>query len=652
MNSQRRVAMQIIALLLGILATGMVRAGDNIGYSVLFIPKELLKNANSVCRMDEREFEIRNAGEAVYRHKFAITILNQNGAPYAEFVEFYDRFIDIRDISGTLYDANGAVVRKVKKKDIRDQSATGDQSLADDSRVRVHNFYYSQYPYTIEYEVEFRYSGTMFYPEWFPQWREYFSVQQSSYTVICPEDYQFRFKARQLNQEPIKEVLKGRASYKWEIKNQPAIVREPYAPGLRNIAPLLQLGPTGFEMQNYKGDMSNWKDFGAFFANLKKGRDVLPDNVKATVHELTDRVADPYEKIQKLYKYLQDNTRYISIQLGIGGWQPFDARYVAEKKYGDCKALTNYMYSLLKEANISSYYAAISAGSGREDIFTDFPSSQFNHVILCVPLAKDTVWLECTSQTEACGFLGSFTQNRHALLVDEQGSRLAKTTSYDANDNRQERRIKAKLTEDGGLRMEVQSRYTGIQQERYDHIIHNLSAEKVKEYLQDVLDFPTYEVMDFKYESQKSRIPVVDEKLVIDVRGYATMSGKRLFLIPNIMSRDGRKLSVDSVRRSPVVLRSAYTDIDTIELELPKGFRAESTPRASSIESPFGSYFSEVKLEGERLTYYRKIVQHEGSYSPETYKDLVSFQEAVYKADRARLVLVKQAEEPAKKGFE
>ena len=139
---------------------------------------------------------------------------------------------------------------------------------------------------------------------------------------------------------------------------------------------------------------------------------------------------------------------------------------------------------------------------------------------------------------------------------------------------------------------------------------------------------------------------------MIDVRGYATISGKRLFLVPNIMSRDGRKLSVDSFRRSPVVLRSAYTDIDTIELELPKGFRAESTPRPSSIESPFGSYFSEVKLDGDRLTYYRKIVQHEGSYPPESYKDLVSFQEAVYKADRARLVLVKQAEEPAKKAFE
>ena len=65
---------------------------------------------------------------------------------------------------------------------------------------------------------------------------------------------------------------------------------------------------------------------------------------------------------------MQNNTRYISIQLGIGGWRPFEAAYVASKGYGDCKALSNYMYSLLKEAGILSYYTLVKAGAGEEDI--------------------------------------------------------------------------------------------------------------------------------------------------------------------------------------------------------------------------------------------------------------------------------------------
>ncbi|MBL0131544.1 MAG: hypothetical protein IPP43_10800 [Chitinophagaceae bacterium] len=100
------------------------------------------------------------------------------------------------------------------------------------------------------------------------------------------------------------------------------------------------------------------------------------------------------EKIRILYNFLQSNTHYISIQLGIGGWRPFEASFVALKAYGDCKALSNYMFSLLKEAGIVSYYTLIKAGDGAADLVTDFRSRKFTHAIVCVPVEKDTIWLE------------------------------------------------------------------------------------------------------------------------------------------------------------------------------------------------------------------------------------------------------------------
>ena len=73
-------------------------------------------------------------------------------------------------------------------------------------------------------------------------------------------------------------------------------------------------------------------------------------------------ITDPQTKVAVLYNYLQQNTHYVGIQLGIGGWQTYDAAYVATKKYGDCKALSNFMISLLKEAGIKGHAVVIKGG--------------------------------------------------------------------------------------------------------------------------------------------------------------------------------------------------------------------------------------------------------------------------------------------------
>ncbi len=104
-----------------------------------------------------------------------------------------------------------------------------------------------------------------------------------------------------------------------------------------------------------------------------------------------------------LYNYLQQNSHYVGIQLGIGGWQTYDAIYVATKKYGDCKALSNFMISLLKEAGIKAHAVVIEAGEDQKDFDKDFAHDPFDHVICCVPLDKDTIWLECTESVFTTG---------------------------------------------------------------------------------------------------------------------------------------------------------------------------------------------------------------------------------------------------------
>jgi len=640
---------RLITISCAVLFSLSLFAGDG-EYAVSKIPAALLKKAHVVKRMETVSFEIVNTGEAILRKKYAVTILDENGDDQSGFAEYYDKLHEIKNIEGTLYSAEGKELKKLKNKQIIDMTGVDDNNLIDDNRRKFHNFFYKVYPYTVEYEVEIKYNGTLFFPVWVPREDENYSVEQSSISIIYPSSYAIRYKAFNYSGEPsVTTGEKGKSIMTWQVKDLPAVENEFASPNWYELNTVIFFGPTDFEIEGYKGTMNTWKDFGRFVYSLKKDRDQLPENVKQAVHQIADNIADPKEKIAKLYEYMQKNTRYISIQLGIGGWQPFDAKYVASKAYGDCKALTNYMYSILKEAGIPSSYTLVKAGRKANKVIADFPSQQFNHVILCVPMQKDSVWLECTSQSQPAGYLGEFTYDRYALLINEDGGALVRTPVYTMKENEELRYVKAGLDEEGTLLIKANTAYAGLQQDYYHGMINNLSKDKVKELLHEQLDFATYDIQSFDYKEKKSSLPVIEEALDIVVSNYATITGKRLFIIPNVMTRTHRRLPVDSTRKYDLELGYAYKDIDTVEINLPEGYSTESMPQDQSVTSKFGKYNATVKLAGNQLLYCRSIEYNGGRFPAKDYADLVKFYDAIYKADRNKVVLVKKEGET--KGF-
>ena len=617
-------------------------AGDG-EYAVSNIPKELLKNANVVKRMEEIRFELNDISKATETHKYALTILNENGSKFAQFQEYYDKLQSIESIEGTLYDASGKKIKTIKKSDIQDLSGTGGGNLADDNRIKAHDFYYKLYPYTVEYEVTFKYYGTMFLPRWMPQeGQQYFTVQQSKITFTCPADYQLRYKAFSYDGEPLVVTDKSRKTYTWEVKGLSAVVWEYAHPRWNEVSPELYLGPEQFEIEGYRGNMQTWQDFGKFVYALKQGKDKLPEDIRLKVHQLTDGLTDARQKVVNLYEYLQQNTRYISVQLGIGGWQPFDASYVASKKYGDCKALSNYMYALLKEAGIKSYYTLIHAGENQKYLVTDFPAQQFNHVIVCVPLASDSIWLECTSQSLPAGYLSGFTADRYALLIDEAGGTLVKTPKYNFQENLQRRQISATVNAEGNLEAIIHTIYRAMQQDDLEYLVAELSKDKILEYLKSAIALPTYDIIKFEYKLQKAVPPALTENLELTAANYAQVSGRRLFINPNVLSRSGQRLEAEEDRKYDIVLNNEFRDIDSVEIRLPAGFTPESIPDPVSIESAMGKYKNSVQVLADKIIYYRLREQYGGRFPAKSYPELVGFYEKMYKADQSQVVLVKK----------
>jgi transglutaminase-like putative cysteine protease len=83
--------------------------------------------------------------------------------------------------------------------------------------------------------------------------------------------------------------------------------------------------------------METWGDIGAWYADLARGRRDPSPQLKQKVAELTADAPTLLAKMQALAAFVQDDIRYVAIELGIGGFQPHTAADVLRHEYGDCK---------------------------------------------------------------------------------------------------------------------------------------------------------------------------------------------------------------------------------------------------------------------------------------------------------------------------
>jgi transglutaminase-like putative cysteine protease len=627
-------------LLIGLLVAGVTATAQD--YNVALIPDSLKTDADAVLRNEYIEVHIKSLEKTIVRHKYAITIFNENGAEYAQYQSSYDTKSPLYDISGTLYDATGKKLRTVKRKDIVDVSLQDGMSLMRDDRIKEHNFYYNVYPYTIEYEDEQETKGTAYLQSWYPVNGDKYAVQQSKYTVIYPADYTIRYKEYNYIGKPV-ELSGKENSFTWVLNNYKPLIRELFQPSLDEILPHVRVGPSDFIRDGFAGSYRTWDDYGKFQLKLNSNRDILPDNIKKDVHQIADGLPTTEEKITALYNYLQKNTRYISIQLGIGGIQPFEAKYVAEKKYGDCKALSNYMVALLKEANIKANYVVVKAGAEvKKGLDETFPAHYSNHVIVCVPDGKDSIWLECTDKDVSAGYMGKFTGNRQVLLIDEKGSYITSTPSYKHTDNLQLRTVTAMVDKDGNLQAEVKTHFTGLAQEELHNLLHYYTPEQRTKYLNEVISLPTYKIEKNDYKETKSRIPAMDETLIITSPNYASTSGKRLFITPNLFNKSNMRLPTDKPRKYDIELSYAFRDIDTVNITIPDGYTVEAQPQNVSLSNKFGNYKVNYTVTANTIQLVRLQERLNSRYPASDYEALAKFYEAMYKADRARIVFVKK----------
>lgn len=340
---------------------------------------------------------------------------------------------------------------------------------------------------------------------------------------------------------------------------------------------------------------------------------------------------------------MQDRTRYVSIQLGIGGWQPLDATFVHENGYGDCKALSNYMVALLKEAGITAYSTDILAGSFRLPFIEEFPSAHFNHVIVCVPQEQDTIWLECTDSSSPFGHLGSFTENRGALMITPEGGIVVHTPPTSAQQNIQKRIASVSLSARGQAEVTTTLQNSNDRQDILSAAFHDTSPQDQERWIQRNIGIQNVSLKNFSIDGIQDHSLRLTLIMNLTLPRFASASGDRIFFMPNLMERQTYIPPDVGHRLSPIRYSFPYMDIDSISYSLPKEYTIESSPAKTDLQSSFGEFHSQTIVRGDTaILYIRSQEIRTYSIPAQNYAEYKKFLSDIVKADKAQVVLVRK----------
>jgi hypothetical protein len=553
---------------------------------------------------------------------------------------YQTKFQKLRRLEAAIYDSTGESIRKLKKDDIEETSLFP-PGVHREGNVRYHQLSYPVLPYLISKVMEYECFSTFYWPDWYPQ--EDIVVVKAQLEIILEIPFAFNYKNIGRIADPeITTDSEGNKHYCWLVENIPAFKREHlYAPEA-GFQTGVQFMPQYFDLDGFQGSNESWKTFGNWYYSLIKDRSEFSDEIKD--FEPFRLISDQRERIRAVYRYLQQKTRYVSIDLGLeGGYQPFNVNDTYQVQYGDCNDLSNYMVAILAKAGIRAYPALVMTRN-RGWVDLDFPGHQFNHCIAVVPLQGDTLWLECTSDVARYNDPPAWIEGVHVLLIKPDSSEIIRTPLSPAAANQSLFSGKAMLHTNQSVKLEGKVIYTGNQAHDLRYYLKDLSSEKRKEWLIKKISRRAGEVRVNSFIINGLQNP--DTVLIIDfslnLPYYAKSTGSRLIIEPRLFHQIDFEGEEPEKRIMPLYNMTRFTDHDSIQFIIPFNYALKSRTETDTVATEFGEYRYKCLPTDTGFIWTSTFILDSREIPLEAYPAYYHFMNHIKKLSQKKLVLEKK----------
>lgn len=409
-------------------------------------------------------------------------------------------------------------------------------------------------------------------------------VMTSRFSIVTDQPDSIHILATNLSDNVKRDGLS------WSVTNLEGFRWEPAAPPVRQLRPRIAYST-----------LPDWKTLGDWYKALLADRLEPEPGVLAKAAELIKDLP-PEQHLDRLYHFVQDDVRYVGIELGESAYKPHDSSECLRHTYGDCKDQSLLLVHLLSKAGIKAHLAlARPRYQGQVDRTLPMPNA-FSHAIVYVP-GKD-LWLDPTMSYLDLPAYPASLQGTAALVIDDDAGTLSDIPILSAEVERYTRESDIVLYPDGltisttvekprgnaaaGMRAEFadEEDWAKTMQEnlkQYDPFIGVLSSGQTQARDRSL---PFTNMVQLVREGE---VEASEENLFTYSYDFSEAASELRVASMSIFQR----LDDDQERRHDYEIREPSSFYERVRLHLPFGMEIERLPRA--IKRSFATGKIEVR---------------------------------------------------------
>ena len=465
-------------------------------------------------------------------------------------------------------------------------------------------------------------------------------TQRSRFIVDLPANVDPRIIERHLSFARKETVAKGRRTYTWATQNVKKPEPEPYAPDSvygEAISVTARL---------------TWGDVGKWYAGLAKDRYALDPAIEAKAAEIVAGAKTGEDTLRALYRWVAQDFRYVSLSLGIDGYQPHPPSMVFTNKYGDCKDKATFFVAVARKYGYEAYPVLLSADGGVDTLAPT--AHQFDHMIAAVAKpGGGWQFLDLTAEIVPYGDLPPDEQGEFGLLVKDDGAAQGVIfPETPASENRSTVLIQGELTPAGAFNGKWTATATGNNQfgmrEQMSSTTKPDSAARARMTLSvasSVVEGSTGDSLQLFEGRDLSAVPrysvlIRGGKMITDAGGVMILE---LPIANFTQMKTVGSLEARGPRKYPISSAAVWGPDETLQefrLTLPAGWKA-TLPPGVHAKSVFGEYEATYTQVGRELRVMRRRSGTSGVMPASDYPALLDFLREITKDDIKVIVLNK-----------